>query len=200
MLTCVVIGVLSAIEVYVAQLVWPASRSFPDVDTAFVHVAGRVAGPWFFLIMNVTLLVASIGSGMGAQLGATRLLCGMGRSNALPRSFFGAVSSKRHIPRNNVVFVGLVAVLGAFLVSYSLGAEMLNFGALLAFMGVNAAAFVRYYGEETYQFCTATLRFRHLPLALGEPKPPGHSCRCDLDDCRYPLRCLEDPWLSRGSG
>ena len=29
--------------------------------------------------------------------------------------------------------------------SYGLGAEMLNFGALIAFMGVNAASFVRYY-------------------------------------------------------
>src|SRR5882762_3930318 len=144
-LTCLVIGILSAMEVYVAQLIWPVSQPFPDVDTAYVHVAGRVAGPWFFLAMNLTLLVASVGSGMGAQLGAARLLYGMGRSNALPRSFFGAVDPVRRIPRNNVIFVGLVALLGAFLLSYSLAAEMLNFGALLAFIGVNAAAFVRYF-------------------------------------------------------
>jgi len=29
--------------------------------------------------------------------------------------------------------------------SFGLGAEMLNFGALIAFMGVNAAAFMRYF-------------------------------------------------------
>src|SRR5690349_6900706 len=52
-LTCVVIGFLSALEVYVAQLVWPASQPFPDVDTAFVHVAGRAAGAWFFVVMNL---------------------------------------------------------------------------------------------------------------------------------------------------
>jgi putrescine importer len=40
-LTCLVIGILSALEVYAAQLVWPATKLFPDVDTAFVHVAGR---------------------------------------------------------------------------------------------------------------------------------------------------------------
>src|SRR6266576_2439625 len=57
-LTCLVIGILSAMEVYVAQLIWPVSQPFPDVDTAYVHVAGRVAGPWFFLAMNLTLLVA----------------------------------------------------------------------------------------------------------------------------------------------
>jgi amino acid transporter len=69
----------------------------------------------------------------------------MGRSNALPKSFFGAVDRKYHIPRNNVIFVGAVALIGAFVLSYGLGAEMLNFGALIAFMGVNAAAFIRYY-------------------------------------------------------
>ncbi|HEX6880353.1 MAG TPA: APC family permease [Terriglobales bacterium] len=144
-LTCLVIGLLSAAEVYAAQLVWPSSQSFPDVDTAFVHVAGRAAGPWFFVVMNITLLVANFGSGMGAQLGAARLLYGMGRSNALPKSFFGAVDAKRRIPRNNVIFVGVVALIGAFVLSYGRGAELLNFGALIAFMGVNAAAFMRYY-------------------------------------------------------
>jgi hypothetical protein len=34
---------------------------------------------------------------------------------------------------------------GAFLLSFDLGAQMLNFGALIAFMGVNLAAFMRYY-------------------------------------------------------
>jgi len=144
-LTCLVMGALSALEVYAAQLIWPASQPFPDVDTAYVHVAGRAAGPWFFLVMNLTLLVANFGSGMGAQLGAARLLYGMGRSNALPRSFFGAIDPRRHIPRNNVIFVGAVALLGAFVLTYALGAEMLNFGALIAFMGVNLAAFTRYY-------------------------------------------------------
>jgi putrescine importer len=144
-LTCSVIGLLSAMEVYAAQLVWPASQPFRDVDTAYVEVAARVAGPWFFLVMNFTLLVANFGSGVGAQLGAARLLYAMGRSNALPRSFFGAIDSRHRIPRNNVVFVGVIALAGAFVLSYGLGAEMLNFGALIAFMGVNAAAFMRYY-------------------------------------------------------
>src|SRR5579885_1151273 len=94
-LTCVAVGVLSAVEVYAAQLLWPASQPFPDVDTAFVHVSGRAAGPWFFALMNLTLLVANFGSGMGAQLGAARLLFGMGRSDALPRSFLRVVDAKR---------------------------------------------------------------------------------------------------------
>ena len=146
-LTCLVIGILSACEVYAAQLIWPASESFPNEDTAFVSVAQR-AWPPLFAILGFTLLVANFGSGMGAQLGAARLLYGMGRSNALPKSFFGVVDPRRRVPRNNVLFVGLIALAGAFTISYALGAEMLNFGALIAFMGVNAAALVHYYVRE----------------------------------------------------
>ncbi len=148
--TCVAIGLLSAFQVYAAQLIWPASQPFPDVDTAFVHVAGRAAGPWFFAVVNLTLLVANIGSGMGAHLGAARLLYGMGRSNALPAKFFGYIDPVRRIPRNNVILVGVIALVGSWLATYSLGAEMLNFGALIAFMGVNLAAFTRYFvrGQE----------------------------------------------------
>jgi len=151
-LVCVVIGILSAFQVYAAQLIWPITEPFPNSDTAFTFVAGRAWQP-LFAIVGFTLVVANFGSGMGAQLGAARLLYGMGRSNALPKAFFGAVDPKRRIPRNNVVFVGVLALAGAFLLpaiageatGYDLGANLLNFGALLAFMGVNAAAFVRYY-------------------------------------------------------
>ena len=143
-MTCLVIGLLSAVEVYVAQLIWPAVEKFPDLDTAYVYVAARAWRP-LFPIVGFTLLLANFGSGMGAQLGAARLLYGMGRSNALPKSFFGVVDERHRIPRNNVVFVGAVALAGAFLLSYERGAEMLNFGALIAFMGVNLAAFLRYF-------------------------------------------------------
>ncbi len=147
-LVCLLTGVLASVEVYAAQLVWPGWQ-FPDVDTAFVHVAGRAAGPWLFALINVTLLVATVGSGMGAQLGAARLLYGMGRSNAIPQSFFGAVDEKKRIPRNNVLFVGVIALVGAMVLSFERGAELLNFGALLAFMGVNASAFTRYFLRES---------------------------------------------------
>jgi putrescine importer len=194
-LTCVVIGLLSAAEVYVAQLIWPASEPFPDVDTAYVWVAGRAWKP-LFTVVGLTLLLANFGSGMGAQLGAARLLYGMGRSNALPSSFFGAVDAKHRVPRNNVFFVGAIVLVGSFLLEmiagyvgggsalnfggggiwnfgtllhlansgagYGLGAEMLNFGALIAFMGVNAAALLRYFVRAGHK----TL-WNFLPPVLG---------------------------------
>ena len=151
-LTCVVIGVLSAVQVYAGQLLWPASEPFPNQTTAFVFAAARAWAP-LFAIVGFTLVVANFGSGMGAQLGAARLLFGMGRSKALPQSFFAAIDPKRHIPRNNVIFVGVISLISVFVMSYAvdsdrsynLGAQLLNFGALIAFMGVNAAAFMRYF-------------------------------------------------------
>src|SRR5579862_5442421 len=143
-LVCLLTGALASMEVYAAQLVWPAS-TFPDVDTAYVAVAGRAGGPWMLGVINLTLLVATVGSGMGSQLGAARLLYGMGRGNAIPKSFFGAIDPKRRIPRNNVLLVGALALLGGLTISFERGAELLNFGALLAFMGVNASSFAHYF-------------------------------------------------------
>ena len=145
-LTCFAIGVLSAIEVYLAQLVWPGRTPFPlsMVDTAFVEVAHRVGGTFLFHLLNATLLIANMGSGIAAQFGAARLLYGMGSANALPRRFFAAVSPKTRIPRNNVLLLGAVTLLGTFLLTFEQGAELLNFGAFIAFIGVNAAALIHY--------------------------------------------------------
>jgi len=145
-LVCLITGVLSSLEVYAAQLVW-GSKPFPEnmVESAFPLVARRVGGFFLFHLLNFTVLIANIGSGMGAQLGAARLLYGMGRSDGIPKKFFGAIEPHNRIPRNNVIFVGAIALIGAFLITYERGAELLNFGALIAFMGVNAAAFVRYF-------------------------------------------------------
>jgi amino acid transporter len=146
-MTCLVIGILSAAEVYAAQLVWPASRPFPDPDTAYVYAAALTWAP-LFKIVGFTLLIANFGSGLGAQIGAARLLYGMGRSNALPKSFFGEVDPKHQIPRNNVIFIGTIVLIGSFFLTYGRGIELLNFGALIAFMGVNASAFMRYFVRE----------------------------------------------------
>jgi amino acid transporter len=139
-LTCLITGILAAVEVYFAQLVWPRDAAFPDINTAYVYVSGRVGGPLLFAVVNGALLLANVGSGMASQLGAARLLYAMGQDGALPRRFFASVSPKNRIPRNNVILIGAICLVGAMIFSYSLGADLLNFGALLAFMGVNIAS------------------------------------------------------------
>jgi len=142
-LTCLITGILASVEVYVAQLVWPRGLAFPDIDTAYVHVSGRMGGPILFLIVNSSLLLANVGSGMASQLGAARLLYAMGQDGALPRRFFATVDARNRVPRNNVLLIGAICLVGALVFSYQLGTELLNYGALLAFMGVNLASILR---------------------------------------------------------
>src|SRR5271155_2789400 len=141
-LTCLITGILASIEVYLAQLVWPRGAAFPDLDTAYVAVAQRAGGPLLFALMNGALLIATIGSGMASQLGAARLLFAMGQDGALPRRFFGVLNPTRRIPQNNVLLIGAIVLVGALAMSYQFGTELLNYGALLAFMGVNVASAV----------------------------------------------------------
>jgi amino acid transporter len=136
---CLVTGLLGGLEVYFGQLIWPNFRTYPDIDTAFVSVAGRAAGPWMFYVMNFTLLIATVGSSIGAQLGAVRLLYAMGRDDVIPRRFFGVLEAARNTPRNNILLTAALSLVGALLLSYELGAELLNYGAFIAFMGVNLA-------------------------------------------------------------
>jgi putrescine importer len=138
--TCLITGLLASIEVYLAQLVWPRGAAFPNVDTAYVSVAGRAGGAFMFALVNASLLLATIGSGMASQLGAGRLLLAMGQEGAIPSRFFGSVHPKNRIPRNNILLIGAICMTGALVFSYELGTELLNYGALLAFMGVNLAS------------------------------------------------------------
>jgi amino acid transporter len=153
-LVCVITGILASVQVYLAQLIWP-DTNFPDQDNAFSYVAAKAAGSWLFYAVNVALLVASIGSGAGAHLGAGRLLYSMGRDNAIPSKFFGAVNPRTQIPSNNIILIGIVMLIAALTLkavqefrhvdAYGFGCTLLNFGALLAFMAVNLAAFVHYF-------------------------------------------------------
>jgi putrescine importer len=161
LLTCVATGIIAAVEVYVAQLIWPASEPFPNVDTAYVWIAGRIWPP-LFTVLGLVLLLGTLGSGLVAHLGSARLLYAMGRSNALPKAFFGAIDRAHHIPRNNVLAVGAVLVLGMFGLDFGVVVQTVNFGALLAFMGVNAAAFLRFFIRAERR---RTSNF--LPHALG---------------------------------
>jgi amino acid transporter len=148
-LVCLLIGVLSAIEVYAGQLVWPHGQPFPDVDTAYVHIAGRAGGPWLFHAVNLTLLIATIGSGSGGQMAGARLLYGMGRDNVLPAAFFARIDPVRQVPALNVLLIGAIALAGAMTLTYELGAELLNFGAFIGFLGVNLAAFLRAFRDRS---------------------------------------------------
>lgn len=145
-LTCIFAGVASAVESYLGARVWPDWRSFPNFETAFMDICNRVGGRLLFHSMGAILIVAAFGSGLTGTLGAARLLFGMGRDNVLPKRFFGHLKPGTSTPTNNILLIGALAFGGAVILyhignAYEHAAELLNFGAFLAFMGVNLACF-----------------------------------------------------------
>ena len=145
-LTCIFAGVCSGIEAYLGARVWPDWRSFPNLETAFMDICSRVGGVLLFNAMGLILIVAAFGSGLTGTLGAARLLFGMGRDGVLPKKFFGQLKPGSNTPTNNILLIGGLAFVGAVLLNYIGSAyqhagELLNFGAFLAFMGVNLACF-----------------------------------------------------------
>lgn len=146
-LVCLLTGAFSAVEVYLAQRVWPDYRSFPNLETAFMDVTRRVGGDALFQAMGLVLIAACFGSGLAGQAGAARLLYGMGRDDVLPKRIFGRLDTTRNQPAWNICILGICSFAGALLLSYERTAELLNFGAFLAFMGVNLSAIRTFYRQ-----------------------------------------------------
>jgi len=139
---CVVLftGLFSGLQVYMAQRVWPDYTTLQNPETAFMDVAQMASGPVLFAAYGAMLLVSSIACGLAGHVGASRLLYCMGRDNVLPRKIFGHLSPKKSNPIYNVWIIGVLAYIGVITIPWEHAAEIVTFGALLAFMGVNLSA------------------------------------------------------------
>lgn len=145
-LVCLLTGAFSSVEVYLGQRVWPNWHTFINLETAFMDVCRRVGGIPLFEAMGAILVLAALGSGLTGGLGAARLLFGMGRDGVLPRKFFAHLHRETNTPTYNILLIGAIAYGGAVGLNYIGNAyehagELLNFGAFLAFMGVNLSTF-----------------------------------------------------------
>jgi putrescine importer len=136
---CLFTGLFGGVLVYLAHLVWPNYSTFTNIDTAFIDVTGRVGGVTLLKATALLLVVANVGAGLTSQVGAARLLFGMGRENVIPARYFARLHPTRNTPDFNIILLGVLGYVGALVMSYELTAELLNFGAFLGFMGVNAA-------------------------------------------------------------
>ena len=173
-LVCVFTGLLSGTQIYLGQRIWPDWHTFPNLETAFMDVCRRVGGPVLFEAMGMVLILAALGSALTGGLGAARLLFGMGRDGVLPRRFFAHLDPKTNTPTWNILLIGAVAWLGAVALNYVGSAyehagELLNFGAFLAFMGVNLSV------------------FWHFTLRRQSAGPNQHQRRDPLRDIVLPL-------------
>ena len=133
-------GLFSGLQVYLAQRVLPDYLTLQNPETAFMDVAKVASGQLLFTAYGVMLLISSMACGLAGHVGAARLLYSMGRDDVLPKKIFGHLSAKKGNPNYNIWIVGGLAYIGVLTIPWEHAAEIVTFGALLAFMGVNISA------------------------------------------------------------
>jgi putrescine importer len=144
-LVCVFTGLFSGVQVYMAQLVWPDHTTLRNHETAFMDVARVAGGPLLFAAYGVVLLVSSMACGLAGHVGAARLLYSMGREEIVPKKIFAHLSPKRGNPVYSELIVGILAYVAVLSIPWVRAAEIVTFGALIAFTGVNLAALLHFW-------------------------------------------------------
>lgn len=142
---CVTQGLICVTTVYLAALVWPNFRAFPQTDTAILDVGRAAGGELLFGALTVVLLVAGLASALTGQAGASRLLLGMARDGILNKKVFAHVDERSSTPVRGILFMGALALAGSLLLRFQLAVELLNFGALTGFILVNLSVVSHYY-------------------------------------------------------
>jgi putrescine importer len=179
--------------VYLAVRVWPDYRTLVNPETAFMDVANVVGGYKLFVGFGAVLLISSLACGLAGLLGAVRLLYSMGRDNVLPRKIFGHLNAHRGNPSYNVLIAGALAYLGTLTMGWERSVEILNYGALIAFMAVNLAA-VRHFG-----FSPGMAGKRHLFLDVIVPGLGFVFCLVIFLGLQQSTLAVGTAWLSAGA-
>jgi amino acid transporter len=201
-LVCIITGVWSGAQIYLAQLSWPDWASFTHglsgearnnaLDTAIMTIAQRVGGYLLDLSLTIVLLVADIGSGVTALTGASRLLYGMGRDGIIPKAFFGHLDKKYATPNYNIILIGVITLFSALAFNYEECARLINFGAFFAFMAVNISSIREYFfkrGDKSIQ----SFLVNFLPAGIG-------FCICLFIWLNLPLKTfiIGGSWMAAG--
>ncbi len=90
----------------------------------------------------------------------------MGRDSVIPKKIFAHLDKKHHGPSYNVMIVGILALAGALMLNYEECARLINFGAFIAFMGVNIASMIEYYFKSEDKGIKSFLK-NFLPPLIG---------------------------------
>jgi putrescine importer len=143
-LVVIITALLSGAQVYLAHQVWPDYRTFPNAETAFMDVYGRVGGAPLFHAMALVLIVACFGSALSGQVAASRILFGMGRDGVLPHAF-ARVNLRRGTPVVGLIAIGTLSFAVSGVLNFEKASEVLNSGAFAAYMAVDLAAFWQFY-------------------------------------------------------
>lgn len=146
---------------YFAHNVWPDYTTFTDPDSASHEIITFVGGKLFSSLFLAVYAITAFGSAMSSQASASRVLFAMGRDGQLPK-FFGRLHHKFQTPVNNILIIGTISLL-ALVLSLTLLASFINFGAFIAFISVNIAVIFYYFIRQKQRSIKGTILYLILP-------------------------------------
>jgi amino acid transporter len=150
---------------FLSDLVLP-SHAFSNVDSAALDVMAAAGGQFLAALFTAAYVAGCIGSALASQASVSRILYAMGRDGVLPRGFFGRINKRFGTPTLAILTVSVVSLL-ALVIDLGLLAEMISFGALIAFSAVNVSVIKHYFLREKLRAGAANL-LNHLILpAIG---------------------------------
>jgi len=144
-LVCVLQTVFCFVIVYIAALVWPDWRTYPESETVILDIGRIAGGTWMLGFITFILLVAGLASALTGQAGASRLLLGMGRDGVISRRIFAHVDPRYSTPTRSVYLMGAFSLAGSLVLRFQLAVELLNFGAFVGFILVNLSVIRHFY-------------------------------------------------------
>lgn len=162
MLTTVLAGVLFIGLSYIGHLVLPGHQ-FTDVDSAALDVMATAGGQFLTAFFTAAYVAGAAGSALVSQASVSRILYAMGRDGVLPTGFFGRISKRFDTPVLAILAVSVVS-LAALFIDLDVLAEMISFGALIAFSVVNLSVIKHYYVGERLRSGVGVLNNLVLPL------------------------------------
>jgi len=137
----VIVGFLFVIQTYLAACVvpWEGINTFTDINSAFYEVANTAGGAGVMWICALaTGLAWGIADCLVAQAAIARILYSMARDGFLPKSL-AKVHPRFQTPYVSTVFVAIISLV--ITLGFTQGiqdlAELINFGALSAFLILN---------------------------------------------------------------
>ncbi|WP_084265115.1 APC family permease [Actinomadura macra] len=143
------VAALFVLQTWVAALLVPGRTGFDGdeaTNSAFYDIAWIAGGGW---LKDTTAVAAALATGVAnslvAQAATSRLLFSMARDRKLP-AFLAYVHPTRKTPERAILFVAAVSLaLGLFFTGQiSLLSQLVNFGALFAFLMLHVAVFVHF--------------------------------------------------------
>lgn len=165
MITTISAGLVFVFLAWISQLVLPDNSAFTSVDAASLDVMVKAGGAFLSTFFIAAYVAGAMGSALTSQASVSRILFAMGRDGVLPRRVFGRISVRFSTPVLSILIVSVIS-LAAIWIDLGLLAEMISFGALIAFTAVNLSVIKHYFFDEKKRGGVNTLIYFVTP-AIG---------------------------------